>query len=133
MSAELAKAARVRMPHDFNRTANDFGGRKFAVTTASQTASLNWLQYSGRFVFFYIPTGGAEVHVAVTKNLAAGAEVDTAEAATAAGAVDGVGLPIPVEQIVHLQMPVWEKNENALLVFEGAGATTMYMFLGDGA
>ena len=152
MGAALAKALKVRAPTDILQTAqNDFGWAKLA-TTATSAVWIMPKSWNGRYVYLYVPTG-ADVHVGITKTnagtptysnwalasakvdptVAAGAGTNFPAASGAALTVSTVGMPIPVGQIVQIQLPTWDKNEDGFIVAcSSSGAVTLYVGLGDG-
>jgi hypothetical protein len=140
MSAILAKALKVRMPHDFDRAQNDFGVQPLSSTATSAATALPY-EWSGRFVLIYIPTGGVDVFFACSKipnnpgtpHTLAAIEVDRAAAASTTFPVLKTGLPLPAGQLHQLMLPQWDKNETGYLVYESGSTQTFYLALGDGA
>lgn len=130
--AQVVKAHIIRIANDCGRTANDFGVAKISLTsTHSQyKCPTDW---SGRIIHLYSDTAAAVPQLAFSKE--SGREVSTGAAAsnTSAGTVSSTaGQPIPTQQIVPVQLPKWDKNENGYLIGESATSTTLYAWLADG-
>jgi hypothetical protein len=131
--SEEQRAARLRGAHDIGRTANDFGGLKFASTT---THGVNPLpaDWSGRWVIMRA-TGG-DVHFAFSAS--ASAEIDRAAAAAAAGSTTqgtkakvGDIVPDGLASETHRQLPYWQAGTTMYIAHEATAATTLYVVLGD--
>lgn len=131
--SEEQRAARLRAAHDLGRTANDFGGLKFASTT---THGVNPLptDWSGRWVIMRA-TGG-DVHFGYSTS--ASAEIDRVAAAAAAGSTTqgtklkvGDIIPDGLSAETHRQLPYWEPGETVYFCHEATAATTVYIVLGD--
>lgn len=129
MSTEEVKAAKIRLPNDFKRTANDFGVAKMAVTSthAQFTFPQEW---SGRWVHFYPATAGAVPEVACSK--VSGREVSTGASNATNSASSMAGAPLPSQVITPMQLPKWDRNETGYLIAESAVSTVLYMWLADG-
>ena len=128
MSAELVKAARIRVPNDIGRTANDYGCRLDTVTSSSLT-NLVPQAWSGRWVMIR-NVGSVEAHFAFSKNSAA--TIDSAPTATAAGATDQVATRIASGEVQQRQLPEWGVTETLYLVREATSSTELLLELGDG-
>ncbi len=129
-TAIQAKAIKIRFPRDTGRTDNDFGVRKYDVTT-SHSATVLPTEFAGRqVVMLFIATSGDTCHFAFSVRSAA--EVSTATAATAAGATAKVGWPLQHGIEVHRTAPDWNKQQSGYLVIEGSAAGTLYLALADG-
>lgn len=100
--------------------ANDFGVRKFDVTTSSQAHALpqKWFGRSPQWVDVWSTVDDAEVAFSTS----ASAEVDRTVAATAAGASAKVGMPIPQKQWTPMLLPTPPAGGNIYFVRQSATA-----------
>jgi hypothetical protein len=111
----------LRIPNDFGRTANDFGGKKIDCTTNHSATALPD-EYSDNYVWFINTSAAETIEVAVSKS--ATAEVDRA---AATGSSLKVGVPIPPRTMVRHWMPRWRPEDTAYLIAEATGAATLYL------
>jgi hypothetical protein len=129
MAAETAKSLRSNAPYD-PTTANDFGVRKFtggvAATETTHSGNAIPAAWCGGEVGL-ICVGGV-CHVAFsTRRDSSGAvtgEVDRAVAATAAGASDKVGVPLPDSLSIETRMRVPDKEPGETMFFLRESNTT---------
>lgn len=131
-TAQAAKAAFIRFPNDFGRTANDFDVAKVALTSTHSQYRLP-ATWSGRIVHVYSDTAAAVPQVALSKTT--GGQVDTGAAAsnTSSGAISSMaGGIIPTQMLVPMQLPKWDKQETVYLIGESAVGTTLYIWPADG-
>lgn len=130
--SQVSQAAKIRIANDFDpdgtgtQTANEFGVKKIAVTSAHNVATLP-ASWSGRYVKIR-PVGG-NVHFAVSASSTA--EVDSSVAANTAGASTKVGAYLPDGEAGHYQLPAWDPKTypNMYLVHEGSASLTLYVEL----
>ena len=128
MSAEEVKAARIRAPNDYGRTANDFGGLLFDCTTTHQAHALP-AAWKGKWIILH-NRGSVAVHFAFSASSTA--EVDPAVAATAAGASAKVAATLEPGEKQHRQLPKFGDNDTAYFVREcGSTTTTIHIELGE--
>jgi hypothetical protein len=137
MSATLAKALKVRFPNDLTRnsgattaTPNDFGVQPLSSTSthAATALPLNW---AGRFLLIYIPTGGVDIWFASSK--LATAEVDRTVAPSTTFPALKAGFPLSAGQVHQLLLPAVDHNETLYLCYESASTQTFYVAIGDAA
>lgn len=128
MSAELVKAARVRVPNDIGRTANDYGCRLYTVTTSAQANALpdSW---GGRWIIIR-NVGSVEAHFAFSRS--SSAAINTSPTATAAGATDQVASRIAAGEVQQRQLPAWDVSVETYFVRKSSAATELLLELGDG-
>jgi hypothetical protein len=120
MSAEEVKAARIRAPNDFGRTANDFGGKLFDCTTTHQAHALP-ASWKGKWIILH-NRGSVAAHFAFSAH--SDAEVDPAATAIAAGEEDKVGEILDAGEKQHRLLPKFGDNDTCYFVRECASSTT---------
>lgn len=125
------KATHISAPNDIQRTANDFGWGKFAVTTTHGVNPLP-LEWSGKWVIVLFIGTATVVHVSFSKS--ASAEVDRSASAAAAGSATAltflkVGQPCAVNILHHMKLPDWVAGETMYLVREGDNTADGYIGL----
>jgi hypothetical protein len=130
---ELTKAATIRAPNDYNRTANDFGGLLF---TCDNTIAVNALpqEWSKRRWVFVRNRGSVEAHYAFSTH--DDAVIDPAATATAEGTSDEVGFPIAAGELQQVELPKWESTSDRESLYfvriTASGSADLLVFLGDG-
>lgn len=131
MGQGTRKADHITAPNDVERTANDFGWRKFAVTA---TYGVNPLpaEWSGKWVRLMFIGTATVVHVAFSKS--ATAEVSASASAAAAGSTtamtsDKVGEPCLANMFHDMKLPDWKPGETMYLVRDGDNTADGYIGL----
>lgn len=128
-TALQAKAIKIRMPSDYQRTANDFGTKKIAVTTGHAQTEFD-KEWGGRMiVLLFLASDGDTCHIGWSRET--GREVNSSISATTAGATTNVGWPLRHGVETHRFVP---DNDVAtqFLIHEGSAAGTLYVSLADG-
>jgi hypothetical protein len=117
----------IKAPRDKD-TQNDYGVRKFTVTTSSQIHELP-AAWAGRIVHLRIIAAAADTEMHYGFSTRSDSIVDAAEAATAPGASVEVGWPILPGEIAPEELPDIKPGEKLYFVRDGSAAATCYIRL----
>jgi hypothetical protein len=121
---DAQNASLVRAPNDLDRTAGDFGVRKYDVTVTSQANAVP-AGWAGNWVSMYSP-----VEVDYAFSIRSAATVSNAVAATAAGASALVGGKILAGERRDVLLPaINSRASNTILYFVRQGPSTSYVLI----
>lgn len=127
MTEQVNKSLRIRAPNDTDTGTNgDYGVRKFTLNTTATTVEIPDA-WAGQWVAVK-PVGGAAHFAFSLRSLAA---VDSAAAATNAGASANVGWYCANGEELHRQLPLWEPTagQKCYLLRQGDTNST-YLLVG---
>jgi hypothetical protein len=133
---EEERAARIRVPHDIGRTANDFGNKLFVCDTTIDIDALpgdltgTGDDWRGRWVIIRNIGSVAAWFAFSTHDDAA---VDATPTATDVGASSQTGSYIAAGEVQQRQLPYWERAASLYFVrITASGSTEILLELGDG-
>jgi hypothetical protein len=123
-SAALVQAARIKAPFDVG--SNDFGVRRYTITTTARADAVP-ASWAGRYVriFFTSATATDVAHFGFSRNPSA--VIDGTAGATDAGTATSVGMTLKVNESMHVRLPGKQESESIYFCRDlfGAGAASM--------